>query len=154
MGGCWGRRNPHPHFPLARAEVEVQAALEALVDEAGVGRHCPQALVLLGHEVQLPLGRLLLLPGQLLQGGGDPGQQGWQDPWMVRCRCTNPGTSPTSPQAEQVPSLSWFLTSQHHAAPRDTALTPSAPALPVCLQLRPPQPARVLPPIFAPQPLG
>lgn len=72
-GGAGGLRGSHPHFPLARAEVEVEAALEALLDEAWVGRHCPQAAVLLRHEVQLPLGRLLLLPGQFLRGGGEAG---------------------------------------------------------------------------------
>lgn len=77
LGGLLGGRgSPHPHFPLAGAEVEVQAALEALVDEAGVGGHRSQAPVLLGHEVQLPLGRLLLLPGQFLRDGGDAGSAG------------------------------------------------------------------------------
>lgn len=68
--GCWCYPAPgsDPHFALAGAEVEVEAALEALVDEAGVGGHGAQARESPREEVQAPLRRLLLLPGQLLTG--------------------------------------------------------------------------------------
>lgn len=95
-GGFWGRGGSHPHLPLPWAQIEVEAALEALVDEAGVPRHGAQAAVLLGHEVQPPLGRLLLLPRQLLWGrnGGQQGGMGlgWF-PAHSRAPLTSPLTS-------------------------------------------------------------
>lgn len=63
-----GRGQAYPHLPLAGAQVEVEAALKALVDEAREGGHSAQAVVALGHEAQLALLGLLLLPGEFLQG--------------------------------------------------------------------------------------
>lgn len=56
----------YPHLALPWAQVEVQAALEALLDEAVVGGHRPQARESVRQEVELPLTGLLLLPRQAL----------------------------------------------------------------------------------------
>lgn len=57
----------HPHLALTGAEVEVEAAFEALVDEAREGGHGAEAGVLLREEAQLPLLSVLLLPCQFLE---------------------------------------------------------------------------------------
>lgn len=61
----------YPHLALPWAQVEVEAALKALLDEAAIGGHSPQAGELARQEAELPLLRLLLVPGQALwrQGG-------------------------------------------------------------------------------------
>lgn len=56
----------YPHLALPWAQVEVQAALEALLDEAVVGGYRPQARESVRQEVELPLTGLLLLPRQAL----------------------------------------------------------------------------------------
>lgn len=56
----------HPHLALAWAQVEVKAALEALLDEAAVRRHSPQAREPARQEVEPPLVGLSLLPGHAL----------------------------------------------------------------------------------------
>lgn len=56
----------YPHLALPRAQIEIEAAFEALLDEAAVGRHGPQAGELAWQEVEFPLSRLLLLPCQAL----------------------------------------------------------------------------------------
>ena len=54
------------HLALARTQVHVEAAVEALLDEVVVGRHHAQRRVLLGHKVDAPVLLLLALPlGQL-----------------------------------------------------------------------------------------
>lgn len=71
----WLGEVSHPHLPLAGTEVEVEAALEPLVDEGGEGRNLAQAGELLGNKGVLPVLRVLLLPHRPLQGvrkvGGD-----------------------------------------------------------------------------------
>ncbi len=57
------------HLSLSGRQVHVQAALEALLDEVGIGRHNSEGRVLLGDEVDaavlslgaLPFGELLLV---------------------------------------------------------------------------------------------
>eukprot|EP00964_Phaeocystis_antarctica_P003746 scaffold2018_cov56-Phaeocystis_antarctica.AAC.2 len=53
---------------LARAEVEVEAALESLLDQRRVERHPPQRGEALRHKVERPVGGVHLLPGLLLLG--------------------------------------------------------------------------------------
>lgn len=65
----------HPHLPLAGTQVEVEAALEPLMDEGGEGRNLTQAGELSWNKGVLPVLRVLLLPHCPLQGvrqvGGD-----------------------------------------------------------------------------------
>lgn len=61
----------YPHLPLAGAQVQVQAALEALVDEAAVGWNLAQTGELPGEKRVLPVLWVLLLPQSSLWGRGD-----------------------------------------------------------------------------------
>lgn len=58
----------HSHLALAGTQVEVKAALEALVDEAREGGHSAETGVLLRQEVQPAFLRVLLFPCQPLVG--------------------------------------------------------------------------------------
>ena len=56
----------YPQSPLAWAEVEVQAPLKPVHDEAAVSGHVTQTGELLGDEVHPALLGILGVPGQLL----------------------------------------------------------------------------------------
>ena len=56
----------YPHLPLPGTQVEVQAPLEALVDEARVRGHGAQTGELPGQVRRLPVLGVQLLPGQTL----------------------------------------------------------------------------------------
>lgn len=58
----------HSHLALAGTQVEVKAALEALMDEAWEGRYNTETGVLLWQKVQLAVLWVLLFPHQSLVG--------------------------------------------------------------------------------------
>lgn len=72
----WLGEESHPHLPLAGTQIEVEAALEPLVDEGGEGRNLAQAGELPGNKGVLPVLRVLLLPHRSLQGVRQVGEEG------------------------------------------------------------------------------
>lgn len=58
----------HPHLALPRTEVQVEAALEALVNEARERGNDAETGMLLWKKVELAVLWVLLLPHQSLQG--------------------------------------------------------------------------------------